>query len=280
MSGAEPRGLESVYQHLWNVRELEKAGFFETLPTPRSPDFLLDMVADAGLPAGFRAIDVGCGRGNHACELAERFAATVVASDPLEVNRAAARAAVAARDLGERVRVENASIEALPYPDEHFGLLWCRGVLIHVSEVARALRECHRVLRPDGAMLLMLCSGTELLCAAEAALLCERMGFVAENLMGRTAIEALLKTTGFGVERSEELGGEFAEHYQALDGRCLEDLLRIAHLQRGREAFIAEFGRDRYETVLGMCYWQVYQLLGKISYKAYLLRKHRSGMRP
>ena len=179
-----------------------------------------------------------------------------------------------ARDLGERVQVEDASIEALPHPDEHFDLLWCRGVLVHVAEVAPALRECHRVLRPDGAMLLMLCSGTELLCAAEARLLCERMGFVADNLMGRAAIEALLETTGFDVERSEELGGEFAEHYQALDGRCLEDLLRIAHLQRGREGFIAEFGRDRYETVLGMCYWQVYQLLGKISYKAYLLRKH------
>lgn len=265
--------LQAVYDNLWRVRDLEDDAFFKSIPTPRGPEFLLDMVADLKLEAGFSALDVGCGQGNYACQLAERFGAEVVASDPLEANLELARAAVTARGLEANVKVEAGTIEAIAHPDASFDVVWCRGVLIHVAAVEQALRECYRVLRPGGAMLLMLCSATDALSTAEAERLCAQMSFVAANLTGRSRIEGLLTTVGFHIERQEELSGELAEHYQALDGRCAEDLVRISRLQRCRDDFIARFGADCYETVLGMCSWQVYQLLGKISYKAYILRK-------
>jgi cyclopropane fatty-acyl-phospholipid synthase-like methyltransferase len=61
--------------------------FEETLDeslAPRGPDFLFELVARMGLPAGATAIDVGCGEGGQAITLAERFGLAVTGIDPVQ----------------------------------------------------------------------------------------------------------------------------------------------------------------------------------------------------
>jgi hypothetical protein len=41
---------------------------------------------------------------------------------------------------------------------------------------------------------------------------------------------------------------------------------------RQPERYIEKFGQDAYAIMLGDCYWHVYQLLGWLSYRVYLLR--------
>jgi ubiquinone/menaquinone biosynthesis C-methylase UbiE len=48
------------------------------------------------------------------------------------------------------------SVTDLPFPDASFDLVYSNGVIHHVPETARAVREFHRVLRPGGRALVMV----------------------------------------------------------------------------------------------------------------------------
>jgi SAM-dependent methyltransferase len=55
----------------------------------------------------------------------------------------------------KRSRVANAIVDitAISFPDEHFDLVICHHILEHVSDDARGMRECHRVLKTGGLAL-------------------------------------------------------------------------------------------------------------------------------
>jgi ubiquinone/menaquinone biosynthesis C-methylase UbiE len=50
----------------------------------------------------------------------------------------------------ERVQLDEANVEALPYKDESFNLVYFRGALFFVWDPVKLLREGHRVLKPGG----------------------------------------------------------------------------------------------------------------------------------
>jgi len=70
---------------------------------PSGPGLLYDLVAGFGLPAGAAALDVGCGEGDDAIELARRFGLTVRGIDPVPRHIGIARAELA-RQLRHRAR--------------------------------------------------------------------------------------------------------------------------------------------------------------------------------
>ncbi len=271
MSGAE-RSMETIYDDLWQVNALERWATGEPSLRPRPPGHLFDLVADSGLADGASMLDVGCGQGDHACELVRRFGGRLVAMDPVMSNVTSARDRVQQSGLAAQIQVQEGVVERIPFPDDAFDLVWCRSVIVHLPALGPAFGECWRVLAPDGLMLLQTGFSTELLEPGEAARLRQRMGFVEES-MSRPIVEAALEAAGFTVVRSETYGSEFAEYYEKQEGRCAHHLLGIARLQRAESALVRRFGRESYETALGMYCWQVYQMLGKISYHAYVLKK-------
>jgi len=99
----------------------------------------------AGIDAGRRALDVGCGPGALTTELAERLGAEAVAAvDPSEPFVAAARE----RLPGVDVRV--ASAESLPFADDAFDAALAQLVLHFVGDPEQGVREMARVTRPGG----------------------------------------------------------------------------------------------------------------------------------
>lgn len=266
------RSLDAIYDDLWQAGALERwASTLDNLQ-PRPPSHLFEMVDDIGLGPAASILDVGCGQGDHACELALRFGGRVVAMDPVESSLESTRQRVQRNNLAGQVQVQKGFVEQLPFADGDFALIWCRGVIVHLPALVPAFRECWRVLAPHGWMLMQTGFATELLEPQEAAMLRGRLGFV-ENSMLRPHVEEALLEAGFTVARSEMYGSEFAEFYEGRDGRCSRHLTGIARLQRAEAPLVERFGRASYETALGMYYWQVYQMLGKISYHAYLLTK-------
>ena len=101
----------------------------------------------AGVRAGQRVIDVGCGPGALTAELVTRVGAEAVSAvDPSEPFVAAARA----RNPG--VDVQRASAERLPFPDRVFDAALAQLVVHFMSDPVAGLAEMARVTRRGGAV--------------------------------------------------------------------------------------------------------------------------------
>lgn len=271
-SSSADRSLDAIYNDLWRVNSMVCWATEQQTLQPRAPSHLFDLVASIGLTSAATILEVGCGQGDHACELVRRFGAHVVAVDPVQSNLEDAHERVRRNNLAAKVQVHKGFIEQLPFSDEGFNLVWCRSVIVHLPALLPAFRECWRVLARGGFMMLQTGFATALLEPQEAALLRRRLGFLKESML-RPQVEAALSEVGFTIVRSETYGSEFAEFYEDHEGRCGRYLTGIARLQREEATLVDKFGRASYETALGTYYWQVYQMLGKISYHAYVLAK-------
>jgi len=99
----------------------------------------------AGIVAGQRALDVGCGPGILTEELIARLGADAVAAvDPSPSFVEAARARLPG------VTVAEASAEALPFPDEAFDATLAQLVVHFMPDPVAGLQEMRRVTRPGG----------------------------------------------------------------------------------------------------------------------------------
>jgi SAM-dependent methyltransferase len=272
MRSVARRSMTTIYDDLWNVDGIEQWLASEERLQPRSPSSLFDLVADIGLNETTPILDAGCGLGIYAGEMVKRFGSRVVALDPVESNIASARAVAAENNFGERMAVHKGEIESLPFADGHFALVWCRSVIVHLPALLPAFLECKRVLRPGGHLMLQTGYATPEMTGLESETLCRRLGFYPQMLQ-QQVVESAIHETDFQILRSESYRSEYAEFYELRDGRCAKHLMGMAKLLRGEELVVERFGRNLYETALGMYAWQIYQMMGKISYHAYLLRK-------
>ncbi len=86
-----------------------------------------------------------------------------------------------------------------------------------------------------------------------------------------THMEAAIKTAGSGSTTWIDLGSEFAElAAEGSDGGA-RWLLGAARLLRDPERYIGRFGKSAYEIMLGDCLWHLYQLIGKLAPRVYVL---------
>jgi SAM-dependent methyltransferase len=277
--------LEQSYAEYPAVEEEFEETLDESL-APRGPDFLFQLVARMGLPAGATAIDVGCGEGGQAIALAERFGLNVTGIDPvkrhIDVARAAAEPIGVSSEGVEPGGVEPAgvetggvgfrlgSVEELPVSDQSVDLVWCRDVLVHVTDLGRAYREFRRVLKPGGRILVYQMFGTELLEPREAAWLFAAMGVVPGSA-DPASTDAAIAGAGLRVERVVELSSEWGEWAQERNGKPGRKLLHAARLRREKKIFIDRYGEAAYELMVGDCFWHVYAMIGKLTRRVYVL---------
>jgi demethylmenaquinone methyltransferase/2-methoxy-6-polyprenyl-1,4-benzoquinol methylase len=106
-------------------------------------------------PAGGRALDVCCGTGDFALELARQGASGVVGVDfGREMLTLAARKAQAA-GLAGRAQWQLADALTMPFPDNAFVCATSGFSLRNVDDVGRALREMARVVAPGGRVVVL-----------------------------------------------------------------------------------------------------------------------------
>lgn len=98
-------------------------------------------------PQDKHAIEVGCGGGILAEEIASAgFALTGI--DPAEKSLETARAHARIYNLDIDYRL--GSGEDIPFPDNHFDVVFCCDVLEHVRDLPQCIAEFSRVLKPGG----------------------------------------------------------------------------------------------------------------------------------
>jgi arsenite methyltransferase len=113
--------------------------------------------AAIGARPGERGLDIGCGPGFLACELAGDVGATgrIIGVDISEDMTALAGEQVVAAGLASRVRLARGSATALPFRSCSFDFVVGAQVLLYVATVESVLREAARVLRPGGRLVIV-----------------------------------------------------------------------------------------------------------------------------
>ncbi len=129
-----------------NARRLEAI-----YTTPDIVDQRRAIRAALSLQPGERVLDIGSGPGFLAAEMAAEVGpgGRVHGIDPSESMLAGARR------RGAPVEYGTGDALALPFPDEHFDVAVSTQVYEYVEDIAAALAEARRVLRPGGRLLVL-----------------------------------------------------------------------------------------------------------------------------
>jgi len=126
----------------------------------RTPDVVAQRHATLhalGLQAGERALDVGAGPGFLVAEMAEQVGPNghVTGLDISDSMVALAQRRCAKEPIKSRTTIVKGDATALPFPDASFDVGVSTQVYEYVPDVAQALAELHRVLRPGGRALIL-----------------------------------------------------------------------------------------------------------------------------
>jgi ubiquinone/menaquinone biosynthesis C-methylase UbiE len=97
-------------------------------------------------------LDVGCGGGQSAIRLKENYPHLQVTGIDLSPGQIA-RARQRAKQRGYEIRFEVADAESLPFPDEHFDVVYSFGSAKHWPDPLKGFSECWRVLKAGGELL-------------------------------------------------------------------------------------------------------------------------------
>ena len=268
--------LVAYYDAYPQVEEQLQAALDESL-RPRGPELLYDLVRGLGLPAGSRVVDVGCGEGRHSLDLAERFGFGVCGVDPVQrhIDIAADELRVAATAQPELTRQMSFTLgtaEQIPADDASIDLVWCRDVLVHVTDLDRAYTEFCRILRPGGRALVYQMFGTDRLEPREARWLFTTMGVVSSSADPHRTEQAIA-AAGLRIDDCLELGTEWGEYAEENHGTPGRKLLHAARLLRDPQRYTTRYGKTAYDIMLGDCLWHVYRMIGKLSPRTYLLTR-------
>jgi ubiquinone/menaquinone biosynthesis C-methylase UbiE len=143
--------------HFTNVDQTADPGFFihflqEGNKQPDAIGWKSSILDGLGLRPGMRVLDVGCGLGDDAVELAAlvgpRGHVTGVDLSQSLITEAFRRFA----DRGLPLEFEVGDVKALRFADESFDAVRAERVLMHIPDASGAVAEMWRVLRPGGRM--------------------------------------------------------------------------------------------------------------------------------
>jgi ubiquinone/menaquinone biosynthesis C-methylase UbiE len=247
--------------------------------SPRGFELLFDLVAELDLPPASVALDVGCREGLHCIELSRRYGFAVHGIDPVRRHLDGAAQALhelegTEPDVADRIRVTAAVAEQLPDRNASVDLIWCRDVLVHVADLDAAFAEFSRVLRPGGHAVIYQMTATDWLTPAEADRLWPALGVHAASV-DPARIEAAIGTSGLTVTRCIDLHGEWRERSEEdqIAYRSSRQLLHASRLLRNRRHYEEKFGTASCDAMLGNALWGVYQMIGKLNPRVYLLSR-------
>jgi len=175
-------------------------------------------------------LDVGCGPGTIASEVARRCPRARVTGIDLSPERFGAPGA--GEMTAPNLVLQVGDVLALEYPDNHFDLLYCRFLLEYLEGRGRAMEEMVRVCKPGGRVLLQDLDGQLLWHYPPDEVLEEMLPRVVGGL-SRTGFDPFVGRKLFSLARRAGLADieVEAESYHLFAGRIDEHNLRLWELK-------------------------------------------------
>ena len=155
MTGSDPAKLEKLrerFRHEWTdektVAAWRKWHAHIAHFTRGATEALLEA---AQVRPGMRVLDLASGVGDPALSLAAAVGPTghVTATDLGPGMISLAEELARMKGL-KNIEFSEANAESLPFPDESFDVVTCRFGVMFFPDQVKALKECHRVLKPGG----------------------------------------------------------------------------------------------------------------------------------
>jgi len=257
--------LDESYDDFPRIEEAFKLRLDESLD-PRGPHSLWDEFSRLTPASGETAIDVGCGEGDDAIELAGRFGLHVRGVDPVHRHIELGTEAAAQSGLSDRVSLMVGSAEQMAVQSGSVDLIWTKEALMH-ADISAAFREFRRVLRPGGRVFAYQTFTGPRMSDAEA------VEFWREGAEARTVradeLQDAASRAGFRLRFRTDFAGEWGELAQERSGAGGRRLLHAARLLRDPSRYVAEFGEANYRIMLGDSLWHVYRMIGKLHAAAF-----------
>src|SRR5437762_2103069 len=134
--------------------EMGTREFFDRVEAHRyGKEWHIPIAANFKSTRGLKVLEIGCGLGTDGAQFA-KAGADYTGIDLTEASIELARKRFELSGLKGEFRVADA--EKLDFPDASFDLVYSHGVLHHTPDIAAAVQEIHRVLKPAGRAIVML----------------------------------------------------------------------------------------------------------------------------
>jgi SAM-dependent methyltransferase len=248
-----------------DIEEAFQARLDESLD-PRGPASLYDLVRSLDLAPGSTVVDLGCGRGKDARALADM--GLRVHGVDLE-----ARALADAVAHGGDVTYTRATIERVPLADACADLVWCKEMLMF-PDLDVALGEIKRVLRSGAfGLVYQVMIGPRMSDDDALAFASVDVGWGPGHSIRPEGMAAAIARAGLAVRERVDFMGEWGEYAQEQRGEPARRLVHASRLLRDPDRYVAEFGREHYDTMLTDCFWHVERMLGRLTGVAFVIQR-------
>ncbi|HEU4714692.1 MAG TPA: class I SAM-dependent methyltransferase [Pyrinomonadaceae bacterium] len=234
----DPCGAMYEREHELGTRE-----FFDSVERHRYTEYApwMPRLMEFEKFRGKRLLEIGCGMGTDLLQFARGGArCTGIDLTPRSVEITRHRF-----DLyGANGSFMISDGERLPFRSESFDVVYSNGVLHHTPDTAGAIREVHRVLRPDGVAKVMLYHRNSLNYWIEIVLRRGLLGF--EFLRGRSAEEIMSRV----IEHSDHGARPLVKVYSRKQTRTLFSVFReiridVEQLTRDELRFLSPLVSER-----------------------------------
>jgi ubiquinone/menaquinone biosynthesis C-methylase UbiE len=235
---------------------------------------LSDKLADVGVDASWRLLDVCCGWGVPTRFLADRFKRHITGVDITQRSIDLARQTTEGTEAASLITFQQGSALNLPSAPGEIDLVWSQDGFCHVPDRPRLLQECFRVLRSGGYLVFSDWMRGEYITAAEFERFCTAWSF--QELETPDSYRSHLTGAGFEVLSQEEVGREYAAAGEAefLKLGATSFIQRTAAKDtETAAATVGKYGLDVHLAQLERENMDIYVAQGKMALGRFVCRK-------
>jgi len=230
---------EHIHHGLWQANENPRAAQHTLVTT---------MIQLAGIRPGMEVLDVGCGMGGSARQLAREVGCKVTGVTLSPVQRLWATAESRLRGVGSRTQFLCDDAERVEFPDATFDVVWSVECTEHLFDKPAFFRRAASWLRPGGKMIICAwLAGDEELSgelAEQVRQVCE--GFLCPSLGSSHDYQRWMQEAGLSRVSYDDWTSRIVRTWEICQQRVTYTRVRtVAHAIRGMVRFL-----DSFETIL------------------------------